>query len=71
MPFYQELGITTPNSAHAAQVKSGDQELMTRVLDGHDKLQQYMDRLEQFHAWEAAHNKRAKKGAKASPDSSG
>lgn len=66
--FHQEFGIKTPKSANAAQVKSGDQELMTRVLDGHDKLQQYMDRLEKFHAWEAAHNKRTKK-AKASPTS--
>jgi hypothetical protein len=59
--FHQEFGIKTPKSANAAQVKSGDQELMTRVLDGHDRLQQYTDRLEQIHAWEAAHNKRTKK----------
>ena len=58
--FHQEFGITTPRSANAAKVKSGDQELLTRLLDGHDKLQQYMDRLAKFHAWEGNHNKRTK-----------
>ena len=63
--FHQAFGIQTPHTADAAQVKSGDKELMRLLLDGHPNLQQYMERLEDFHKWEATNNKRRRKASAA------
>ena len=67
--FHHAFDIKTPMSAKPAQVRSGDQELMAHLLEGreHDQVQKYMNRLEEFHKWEEARNKRRQ--TKSSPTS--
>ena len=70
--FHHEVGIATSPSAKADQVDSGDRALMSRLLDGHDKLPEYMKRLEEFHKWQAARSKkRQREGRSNDPAASG